>query len=387
MTNLKKSNLGSLLLISALTPALAGGDAGGLHCQIGGFDSPENATGLALSGGYLYVTSGAVIRIFDVADPAMPTLIGEYPGLQLAWDIEVVGDFAYVLDYSEGLLTLDVSDPTMPVLVDAYDIVDGAVYDGLATDGATLAIAAGSDGTLFLDLADPAKPVLANQFFRPGAYPISVWMFNGLVFTESWSGGIGIFEASDPYSPQLVLPAYTSLDDIAVVGDTLYGLPSFGYNDRVWISDLTDPTDPVQISMTNSPWGSIVGSQIVVDNNRMYYTVNSGDVVFELDVTDPADPQFVRTFPFDGFVFDMIVDGDYLFIAGDEPDIVVIDLSENCTDCIADLTSDGSADIFDVFAFLDGYLAKDPASDFTRDGYFDINDVFYFLELFNAGCP
>jgi len=55
--------------------------------------------------------------------------------------------------------------------------------------------------------------------------------------------------------------------------------------------------------------------------------------------------------------------------------------------CEADLTGDGTLDVFDVFAFLDLFNAGDLAADLTGDGSLDVFDVFAFLDLFNAGCP
>jgi len=55
--------------------------------------------------------------------------------------------------------------------------------------------------------------------------------------------------------------------------------------------------------------------------------------------------------------------------------------------CDADLTGDGTLDVFDVFAFLDLFNAGDTAADLTGDGTLDVFDVFAFLDLFNAGCP
>lgn len=55
--------------------------------------------------------------------------------------------------------------------------------------------------------------------------------------------------------------------------------------------------------------------------------------------------------------------------------------------CSADLTRDGQLDVFDVFAYLDLYVAQDPIADFTGDGAWDVFDVFAFLDAFNAGCP
>jgi hypothetical protein len=52
----------------------------------------------------------------------------------------------------------------------------------------------------------------------------------------------------------------------------------------------------------------------------------------------------------------------------------------------ADLTGDGTLDIFDVLEFITAYNASDPIADLTGDGSFDIFDVLEFVTLYNAGC-
>ncbi|MCA9304111.1 MAG: hypothetical protein KC996_08320, partial [Phycisphaerales bacterium] len=56
-------------------------------------------------------------------------------------------------------------------------------------------------------------------------------------------------------------------------------------------------------------------------------------------------------------------------------------------ECSADITGDGTLDIFDVFGYLDLFNTGDLGADFTGDGTLDIFDVFAFLDAFNAGCP
>jgi hypothetical protein len=55
--------------------------------------------------------------------------------------------------------------------------------------------------------------------------------------------------------------------------------------------------------------------------------------------------------------------------------------------CLADLTGDGTADIFDVLAFVEAYNISDLSVDFTGDGNVDIFDVLAFIDAYNTGCP
>lgn len=57
-------------------------------------------------------------------------------------------------------------------------------------------------------------------------------------------------------------------------------------------------------------------------------------------------------------------------------------------ECRADLSDDGMLDFFDISAFLNAYMAMDPAADFSQDGNLTFFDVSLFLQSFSIGqCP
>lgn len=66
---------------------------------------------------------------------------------------------------------------------------------------------------------------------------------------------------------------------------------------------------------------------------------------------------------------------------------ILINRTDPPPSCRVDLTQDETIDIFDVFAFLDGFSNGDLVSDFTDDCTLDIFDIFAFLDAFNTGCP
>ncbi|MCC5823672.1 MAG: S8 family serine peptidase [Phycisphaerales bacterium] len=62
-------------------------------------------------------------------------------------------------------------------------------------------------------------------------------------------------------------------------------------------------------------------------------------------------------------------------------------LSAAGSPCPADLNGDGLLNFFDVAAYLDLYVAGDPAADLTGDGNLNFFDVAAYMDLYNAGCP
>jgi len=50
------------------------------------------------------------------------------------------------------------------------------------------------------------------------------------------------------------------------------------------------------------------------------------------------------------------------------------------------MNTDGFADLSDVVAFTNAFVAGEPDADFDTDGTIDLLDVTAFVDLWSAGC-
>ena len=66
--------------------------------------------------------------------------------------------------------------------------------------------------------------------------------------------------------------------------------------------------------------------------------------------------------------------------------IRVVDVSERCAACPADLDHDGQVDFFDVAAFIQAFNAFDPSADLNRDGDWNFFDVAEYLNMVQYDC-
>lgn len=80
------------------------------------YDTSGLARDVAVSGNYAYIadwTNGLVI--VDVSNPYHPTHVGSYTESSISSkSVAVAGDYAYVTDMEKGLLILDISTPSTP---------------------------------------------------------------------------------------------------------------------------------------------------------------------------------------------------------------------------------------------------------------------------------
>jgi len=84
-----------------------------LEGQTGGTTS-----GVAVSGQYAYIGIGQRLAILDISDPAQPARVGQtdlLPGD--VFDVAVVGDYAYVACFINGLRIIDISFYTMRLMM------------------------------------------------------------------------------------------------------------------------------------------------------------------------------------------------------------------------------------------------------------------------------
>jgi hypothetical protein len=75
--------------------------------EVGAYDTPGNASGVAISGAYAYVADGgAGLRVIDISNPSSPREVGFYDTPGYARGVAVSGAYAYVADSEGGLVIL-----------------------------------------------------------------------------------------------------------------------------------------------------------------------------------------------------------------------------------------------------------------------------------------
>jgi hypothetical protein len=89
---------------------------------VGALDTPGQAYDVEVVGDLAYVADGgAGLRVIDIFDPAAPIELGALDTPGIALDVEVVGDLAYLAAGVSGLRILDVSNPAALVELGALD--------------------------------------------------------------------------------------------------------------------------------------------------------------------------------------------------------------------------------------------------------------------------
>lgn len=352
--------------------------------------------------------------------------------------IDVVGDFAYVLNIRRSLVVFDISDLSTPVIVGSIShggfvafnwkvrVVDGLAYlanggdseipGGLkifkvgSPENITLTGSFDIPGAKNIEVADsmayimnetslvqfvsssnPQLPELAGSYAASGEVR-DVEVVDGVAHMLCDGSGLVTVDVTDPANPVLLgsFAMTGESHDIEVVGSVAYIAND---DDGLVMIDVLDPAQPVLLGSFEIANGA---RRVSVSGDAAHLLSRGGleflPAFWSVDVSDPQSPALLGIyFDEERGMTDLKVRGETAFLSGGSgatAAMVILDVTNSCgVVCIADLTGDGALDFFDVSAFLMAFGDQDPTADFNSDGVIDFFDISAFLTAFGAGCP
>ncbi len=329
-------------------------------------------------GSSVILAAGGAIYTMDATDPQRLEPSGSlFPG-GTSRDIAINDQTLCVAAGANGLMILDAFDPNnlevvttldVPGLADSVFVLGDIAYLGTLTGGISI-----------VDIFDPANPILLSSYDTTSL--VREVHVQGQYLYAAGALGLLVFDVSDPNLPMLVYestlgPGVASLD---VDGDTLYlGLSSTGFE----VFDISDPTSPAMIVHVDA---TDRVREIEMHEGILYYTVdNEGLYAVEINAFGQLIERGFVTL--DGQLNDLAFDGGRAFLANGLSGVYMLDVTDTCSGCIADLNGDGALDFFDISAFLTAFSDGDLVADFTGDGLLNFFDISAFLIAFSAGCP
>lgn len=245
-----------------------------------------------VDGDRLYATgrtflSGTALKIFDLATPMAPQLLGEttldgYDYFRLKVQPPYVYGFG---------LAMAVSDISNPAQITPRGRADApAAYDGLLLGSHAWGL--GLDGIDVWNVTDPDQPAEAgHSTIDAFATDASVVLGTDALLATRADRFVRL-DASLPATPaqrgEAQLPAGTAAYDVAVRGDTALLLGN-AYGLNVARSSDLDPRGRFETSLEPS-LQSRAFEQLAVDGSRAYLT-SWGSGLIVADISNPAQPQ------------------------------------------------------------------------------------------------
>jgi len=274
-----------------------------------------NPNGIAVSGKYAYVVSGANFSVLDISNPNNPTYVGtlaDSPSTLLtgAYSVAVSGKYAYVASPAEsGIEIVDISDPANPTHVSSIEdsgstLLSGAISVYVSGKYAYVS-SNGENGVEILDISDPTNPTHVGSITDTAGMllggPGGLYVSGKYAYvTSNNENGLEILDISDPANPTHVGSIADSGSTILSGAISVYVSGKYAYvasasstENGIEIIDVSDPTNPTHagsIAETAPASIYVAGKYAYVASNS---STDSGVEI--LDVSDPTNPTNVAS--------------------------------------------------------------------------------------------
>jgi hypothetical protein len=174
---------------------------------------------------------------------------GTYQSPAGVYDVQIAGEYGYVVDGTNGLLVLNIANPANPFYAGSY-----------------------------------RTNLPPDRYGNPGGISTSLALVGGYVYATG--DGLRIFDVSDPYNP-IRLSGFTGLSifNICVSGHLFYLSysvpgPSHPYG-FVVVADVSEPANPAWVGRPPSPADCWNQTGIAAVGKTVYIVGNCGLRVYE----------------------------------------------------------------------------------------------------------
>ena len=294
--------------------------------ELGFYDSPGYAKGVFKSGDYVYLADDWMgLRIIDVSIPQSPMEIASYEDFTSAKMVLVEDDLAFTI-FTYSLKIFDVSDPAAPTLLGEYFTPYEAYGVDIQGDYAYFTdyywISSQNYGGYLrvLDISDLENPLEVGNYLTEGlAYCVKVDGDYAYVADQQY--GLTVFDISLPSAPDSITYAdINNINDMEKMGDYIFcghGFSSFSVIDVSYQSPQY---------LTGFSVGGFI-SGISVENFYAYLAASDAGMVI-VDVIQPSNPSIVGSLNMPGQSTALSVTGDILCEVGMERGLRLLDISD-----------------------------------------------------------
>jgi hypothetical protein len=245
---------------------------------------------------YVIRTSVPFIQIWNVADPANPTVLGGTATGTIAANKEVVvsgnNAFATYQWAQTGKATsVDVADSTAPAALDTFDV--GSSYaKGLAVSGNNLYVCWHEQGLKIFDVSNPAAITLTASFPRTSFDYYEFCDIDGnylYVGTAVDAVKLRVFDVSNPATPlnagTVALPVNGAGSNGLVCRKlgTHVITAQFSATDYTWcVVDVSDPINPaVEKSVVTT--GAVSDVSPLLSSSKFYIFMGGNCILYQLE--------------------------------------------------------------------------------------------------------
>lgn len=249
---------------------------------------PGDIDAILLDGKNMYVGQGHFFLVLDISNPAAikPVSSCPFPGGGTVRSMAIVGKTVYaasaqdISGMSGGFCMFNVTNPALPTVLGSYTLSQD--IRGIGVYGAIVCLA-GVGGIQFVDMTVPSAPVLRGQF--NSACEIRGMNLVGGMAYVSTNAGVQVVYAAAYWAPSVYtyLPVSTASNAVAVASPLAVVAGDYA---GLQVLDVTYPTAAVLKSSTEQ--GTYIYDVVLAGKLAYAATANGLKVI---DCTDPAMPR------------------------------------------------------------------------------------------------
>lgn len=231
-------------------------------------EGPGNALRVAVAGKprRAYVVDDVIgLMIYDVSDPAAPSVLGVENTPGQARDVCVQGPVAYVADAELGVRVVSVESPDNPWLIRAVPTPGRAA--GVAVRGDYVFVADGGAGMTVIDVSDPAVAAVVGGIDTRDAVT-DVTVEDGVAYLAGGREGLLVCDVSNPTAPRLIAEHAADASSGAVAVTRGYAFLADGIGGVRAVDVRTPRQAPVLATLLPNPVTNTV--TVESDGSRLY---------------------------------------------------------------------------------------------------------------------
>lgn len=366
----ERAYLGGFTVIDVSTPPVSP--------LLASLETLRFARGIAVADGLVYLGDHQSLQIVDAHDPSSPLPLGAIAIPDDALDISVADSLVYIAASNAGLLIVDATEPDVPVQVGRLSSLRSARSVSVSFPFAFLV----ANGRLQLvDVTDPAAPLDAGSYVTD-ARALDLTLLGDLAYVGT-ELGLEIIDVRDPRAPVLLGRLDVGRSPSVSVGGTTACLTTIAGNLR--FVDVAAPEAPVLVGemyLGISQWGVAAALR----DGLVYATQGEGSGLHVIDVADPFQPERVGWIRLKDRTWGLAIDESVAYVTDEFVGLHLIDITDQCAHCGADVNDDGVVDTRDFITYLDAWLNADGSADLDHNGVIDSRDFIAFLSAWSAGC-
>ncbi|MHA1518539.1 MAG: hypothetical protein ACTSRK_00015 [Promethearchaeota archaeon] len=284
--------------------------------------------GLDIVGNYAYLADYYEgLKILDISNPYIPIEVGKITDLSGLRSVSVKGDYAYLGSEFDGMKIVDISDPSNPILKNQSDYV--ASVSNVSIQGNIVYEASLSEGLKIMNVSDPHNPVLIGNFSNgeyTGVYVIGEYAYLAEYY-DVYNSGLEIFNIADPQNPVNI----SHVDIDLIVDFSVYVIDTYAFVgfDEYWqLVDVSDPYNPFKLIPNDLGTVNLdneISSDIYVEGNYAYITLNTGINIG--NIADPGNPIATNWINEDNYYQTIFTSENYAFVGNSQNGLVIYNIS------------------------------------------------------------